>query len=672
LTQAKESSPKRMVARAGAALSGSIAIPGDKSISHRALIFGSQRLGTLEITNLLGSEDVHATAAALCQCGITIRRDGNSALVEGRGIGGLQEPSGVLDMGNSGTAARLLMGLLAPYAFNSFFTGDHSLCKRPMKRALTPLSLSGMQYTAASGDRLPLVIRGVTPALPIDYTSPVASAQVKSAVLLAGLTIRGTTRLVEPIPTRDHTERMARHFGFALREQTTSDGLRQIEVDGWQQPAPGDSALGIPGDPSSAAFPAVAALITPGSDLTLTDICINPHRIGLYHWLEKMGARIEWKNHREAAGEPIADLTIVHSELKGLEIPAEAAPSMIDEYPILAVAAAFAHGTTVMHGLDELRVKESDRLQAVHDGLRANGVEARIDGDSLIVEGAGGRVPGGGCVTTHYDHRIAMAFLVMGLAADKQVEVDDTRAIATSFPNFTALMHDIGAQISPERRRSSRRAPERRLVLAIDGPAASGKGTLAWKLSRHLNLPYLDTGKLYRAVGLRLIAAGEDPHDKQAAIAAAKAITEQDMHDPALRQEKVGQAASVISAMPEVRQILLDYQRDFAAARRGAILDGRDIGTVVCPEADIKIFMTASVETRARRRHAQLQGEGFEVVYESVLSGLKERDERDSARASAPLKPAEDAIEIDTTDMNIDEVFDFILDKLKERNTAAA
>jgi 3-phosphoshikimate 1-carboxyvinyltransferase len=664
LTFAKNNAPKPMTAIASHTLTGEVRAPGDKSISHRALIFGSMRLGALKIHNLLGSDDVKATAEALRQLGVPIEVSGDITTVSGVGIGGLSEPTGVLDMGNSGTAARLLMGLVAPYAFSSFFTGDESLCKRPMKRVLDPLALCGMQHQAASGDRLPLVVRGVSPALPINYTSPVASAQVKSAVLLAGFNLAGTTTLTEPTSTRDHTERMAKHFGFALDVNGNA-----ICVTGMQQPPRANAELTVAGDPSSAAFPAVAALICEGSTLLIKDICYNKERIGIYTWLAKMGAKIAWENEREAYGEQVADLRVAYSALKGIEIPAQAAPAMIDEYPILAVAAANASGTTIMHGLDELRVKESDRLQAIYDGLIANGVRAEIDGDAMIVHG--GDVKGGGRVKTHFDHRIAMSFLVMGLAAKQPVIVDDGRAIATSFPNFEPLMRGLGANISPERRRGKRTAPERRLVMAIDGPAASGKGTLAHKLSRHLNLPYLDTGTLYRAVGLRLIAEGKDPSCQSDAIAQAKAITVQDLSDPALRQEKVGQAASVISAMPEVRQILLDYQRTFAATKTGAIFDGRDIGTVVCPDADIKIFMTASVEARAKRRHKQLQGEGFEVVYESVLEGLRERDSRDENRENAPLTAAPDAIQIDTTDMRIDEVFDVILKTLEARNRYA-
>lgn len=672
MTKSPNLHPHALLSKRTGALHGTIIAPPDKSISHRALLFGSQRIGILEISHLLESEDVLGTMAALQRLGIRIEQEDKRYIVYGNGIGGLHEPSGMLDMGNSGTGARLLMGLVSSYPFSSFFSGDDSLCKRPMGRVLTPLSQSGMTYTAATGDRLPLVITGSNTPLPIAYESPVASAQVKSAVLLAGLNIAGKTTLIESTPTRDHTEIMAQHFGFAIQSDQPDEQKTIITVTGKQQPPRSDATITVPGDPSSAAFPVVAALITPESELTIQHMCTNRLRVGLYHWLEKMGANLAWQHERQEAGESIADLHARFSQLKGIDIPADAAASMIDEYPILAVAASYAEGTTVMRGLDELRVKESDRLQAVYDGLIANGIQADIQGDDLIIHGTGGNVPGGGRVTTHYDHRIAMSFLVMGLASEQPISVDDGRAIATSFPNFRELMSGIGAFIIPERREIDRIGMDRRLVIAIDGPAASGKGTLARRLSRHLNLPYLDTGTLYRAVGLRLVSDNLDPDNEEHAIDAARRVSEQDLSDPALRQETVGQAASIISAMPQVRKILLDYQRQFASAKEGAILDGRDIGTVVCPDADVKIFMTASLETRAKRRHEQLQGEGLEVVYDSVLKGLAERDKRDEERQSAPLKAAQDAVSLDTTDLTIDEVFAEILELLREKNIALA
>jgi cytidylate kinase len=401
---------------------------------------------------------------------------------------------------------------------------------------------------------------------------------------------------------------------------------------------------------------------------------MNPLRTGLFDTLKEMGANITLLNAREEAGEPIADVRVRYGTLKGVEVPASRAPSMIDEYPVLAVAAAFAEGVTVMHGLEELRVKESDRLQAIVDGLDACGVRTEVEGDTLRVYGSGGQVLGGGMIRTRLDHRIAMSFLVLGMASQQPVTIDDDRAIATSFPAFTALMNHAGADMraqvthTPQRAKAqlaavvNKRFPRR--VIAIDGPAASGKGTLARRLADHYGYAYLDTGSLYRAVAMKVVYSGHDPHDEAAAIDAASHLQDHDLANPKLRQEHVGNAASVISAMPRVREILLDYQRDFAKREDGAVLDGRDIGTVVCPQADFKVFMTASMDARAERRHRELQGQGIEVVYDSVLADLRERDERDSQRKSAPLKAAEDAIILDTTYMKANEVFEEIIKRI--------
>ncbi len=666
MTQSDLTSAQAFISQPGGRLYGEARIPGDKSISHRALMLGSQIIGTLHISGLLESEDVFSTMQALRQCGVSFTQEQGTWRVQGRGIGGLNEPANVLHLGNSGTSTRLLMGLLAPYPFTSFFAGDTSLSRRPMQRVITPLAQMGVQFVAHSGDTLPLAMSGGSDLLPITYELPVASAQVKSAILLAGLNIAGTTTVIEPVATRDHTEHLLTRLGVTLTRESQPEGGQIIRIDGQQDQQWQESDITIPADPSSAAFPIVAALITPGSDITVPAVCLNPLRAGLFTVLKRMGADLRVTNERQMAGEPVADITARHSTLQAVDVEAALAPAMIDEYPILAVACAFAEGRSVMRGIGELRVKESDRLQAIADGLRINGVSAQAHDDALVVDGTG-RVAGGGVVNTHYDHRIAMAFLVMGLVAEQPVRVDDGRAIATSFPTFLEVMNECGAGIFRERRTKPRMELSHPLVIAIDGPAASGKGTLGRRLSEHLGLPYLDTGSLYRAVGMRLLFAGEDPHNQEQAVAAAKAIRQEDFSNPQLRQEKVGQAASVISAMPEVRQILLDHQRRFAASARGAILDGRDIGTVVCPEADVKLFMTASIEARADRRHRQLQGQGIEVVYESVLQDLVERDARDSQRHSAPLLPAEDAITLDTTEMTTNEVYDHALQCVQAR-----
>ncbi|MFT5539636.1 MAG: 3-phosphoshikimate 1-carboxyvinyltransferase [Alphaproteobacteria bacterium] len=444
---AEISTLRPMIARPSAPLRGAITVPGDKSISHRALMIGAVAVGRTRIEGLLEGEDVLATAAALRNLGVTVSRlDGATYEVAGVGIGALATPDDVLNMGNSGTGARLLIGLLATHPLIAHITGDASLNQRPMLRVIEPLSGMGARFEARAGGRLPLVLTGARLPVPIEYRLPVASAQVKSAILLAGLNAPGMTTVIEPEPTRDHTELMLSHFGAQLKVTTDTDGARRIALIG--QPELTARTVRVPGDPSSAAFAAVAALITPGSDITINNIGINPLRIGLYKTLQEMGANITFTNLREDAGEPVADLHVRASRLKGVEVPAARAPSMIDEYPILAVAAACAEGETLMHGLAELRVKESNRLAAITEGLTAIGAEIREAGDSLAITGANGALAGGGPIATHFDHRIAMAFLVAGLSSATPVTVDDGRAIATSFPGFEGLMTGLGADIA--------------------------------------------------------------------------------------------------------------------------------------------------------------------------------------------------------------------------------
>lgn len=642
------------------ALKGGVTVPGDKSISHRALMLASQALGTTTVYGLLEGEDVLATAAALRQCGVPIERnDQGQWRIQGVGIGGLNEPADILDMGNAGTAARLLMGLLAPYPYHVQFTGDESLRKRPMQRVIGPLEQIGAEFWAREGGRLPLAMQGTGNPVPITYTLPVASAQVKSAVMLAGLNTPGATTVIEKEATRDHTERMLRFFGVQVDEVRQKDGTH-ITVHGQPQQTFQDREFWVPADPSSAAFPIVAALLVPGSDVTVSNICLNPARTGLFETLKEMGADLTILNPRDVGGEPVGDIRVRHSALHEVDVPAERAPSMIDEYPILAIAAACAKGKSVMRGVDELRVKESNRLAAMIAGLRACGAEAIEDGDNLVVYGRGKAPRGGATITTHYDHRIAMSFLVLGLVTDEPVTVDDTRAIATSFPGFMSLMKGLGATF--EESYGKPEGPHQRRLIAVDGPAASGKGTLARRLAEHFGLAYLDTGSLYRAVGMRVLYTNQDPHDTAAAIAAAHAIKEHDLANPKIRGERIGQAASIVSAIPEVREALLNYQHDFANRPEGAVLDGRDIGTVICPNADVKIYITASIEARAKRRHRQLQDYGITVEYQSVYDDLAERDARDQARAVAPLKPAEDAIILDTSAMTANEVLARVLE----------
>jgi len=430
--------------RPPAGLHGSVRVPGDKSISHRALMLGALAVGRTEISGLLEGEDVVATAAAMRALGATVERLGEGRWrVDGVGIGGLAEPADVIDYGNSGTGARLLLGILATHPIASFITGDASLRSRPMRRVTEPLSRFGARFAAREGGRLPVAVTGARDPVPIEYTLPVASAQVKSAVLLAGLNTPGETTVVEPQPTRDHTERMLGHFGANLRVEPLAQGGRRITLVG--QPELAAAPIAVPGDISSAAFPLVAGLVVPGSEVTVEGVGLNPSRTGLLASLAEMGADLAYLDERIEGGEPVADLRVRAGALRGADIPASRAPSMIDEYPVLAVAAACARGRTVMRGLGELRVKESDRLAGTAEGLAACGVKVAVEGDDLVVEGDGGAPAGGGLIETRLDHRIAMAFLVLGLATRSPVRIDDARPIATSFPGFTTLMNRLGA-----------------------------------------------------------------------------------------------------------------------------------------------------------------------------------------------------------------------------------
>jgi 3-phosphoshikimate 1-carboxyvinyltransferase len=438
--------PAPLKARRGGPLKGRVRVPGDKSISHRALIIGALTVGETKISGLLEGDDVLRTAGALRALGAQVERSGEGAwLVRGVGVGGFAPPATALDFGNSGTGCRLMLGAVAGCPVTATFDGDASLRKRPMRRVLEPLERIGAQALTPNDGRLPLTLAGARAPIPIVFESPVPSAQLKSAVLLAGLAAPGETIVVEAEPTRDHTEKMLAPFGAQLRVEASGENGRRIALVGQPELAP--QPVRVPADPSSAAFPLVAALITPGSDVILDGVMLNPLRTGLFATLIEMGARIEKLDIRNEGGEEVADLRVYAGPLRGVEVPAARAPAMIDEYPVLAVAAAFAEGTTVMRGLAELRVKESDRLAATAALLRANGIAAEITGDDLIVHGKG-RAPGGGFVATHMDHRIAMAALVMGLASEKPVAVDDTAFIATSFPGFAELMRSLGADLS--------------------------------------------------------------------------------------------------------------------------------------------------------------------------------------------------------------------------------
>jgi 3-phosphoshikimate 1-carboxyvinyltransferase len=438
--------PQPLTASRSIRISGRVRVPGDKSISHRALILGGLATGRTRIAGLLEAEDVMATARAIAKLGASVTREDGAFDILGQGVGGLQAPGTPLDFGNSGTASRLMLGVVTGHDMRAEFTGDASLCRRPMGRVLNPLTTMGLLVEAqAEGGTLPLAVRGTGDILPIVYELPVPSAQVKSSILLAGLHAPGRTTVVEPLPTRDHTERMLRFFGAELKIGDREDGGRAITVCGDAEL--GGAAFSVPGDPSSAAFIVAAGLICPGSEIVVENVLMNPTRTGFFETLREMGAEIEVLDLREEGGEPVGDLRVQAGPLRGVRVPSERAPTMIDEYPVLAVLSAFAEGETRMEGLSELKVKESDRLAATAAGLVACGVEAHVDGDDLIVRGTGA-VKGGSLVETHMDHRIAMAFLTLGLGAGEPVTVDDVSMVATSFPGFVPLMTKLGAEFA--------------------------------------------------------------------------------------------------------------------------------------------------------------------------------------------------------------------------------
>jgi 3-phosphoshikimate 1-carboxyvinyltransferase len=437
--------PAPLTARRNGPLKGRVRVPGDKSISIRALILGALTVGRTRVTGLLEGEDVLCTAGALRALGASIERAGEREwVVRGVGVGGFTEPAKPLDFGNSGTGCRLALGAVAGCPITATFDGDASLRGRPMQRVLDPLQRIGARTVSSHEGRLPLTLAGAKDPIPIVFSPPVPSAQLKSAILLAGLAAPGETVVIEREATRDHTEKMLKHFGAEIRIESEGAG-RRITLSGQPELVP--QPIAVPADPSSAAFPLIAALVVPGSDIVLDGVMMNPSRTGLFTTLAEMGALIEPLAERNEGGEQVADLRVRAGGLRGVDVPASRAPSMIDEYPVLAVAAAFAEGTTVMRGLKELRAKESDRLAATAALLRSNGVTAEISGDDLIVHGKG-REAGGGVVTTHMDHRIAMAAMVMGLASDRPVQIDDATFIATSFPGFVQLMQSLGADLS--------------------------------------------------------------------------------------------------------------------------------------------------------------------------------------------------------------------------------
>jgi 3-phosphoshikimate 1-carboxyvinyltransferase/cytidylate kinase len=619
------------------------------------------------VTGFLEGEDAISTMNAFRALGVRIEGPQQGRVtIHGVGLHGLKQSSAALDCGNSGTSMRLISGLLAGQPFDSTLVGDASLSKRPMKRVMDPLRLMGANIHANEGGRPPLNIQGNATLKAIAYTLPMASAQVKSSVLLAGLYAEGVTEVTEPAVTRDHTERMLRGFGVNVDVQGAT-----VRLQGGQ--ALKATRIDVPSDISSAAFFMVAASICEQADITLKHVGLNPTRTGVIDILKLMGANIELSNHAEVGGEPVADVRVRSAQLKGIEIPEHLVPLAIDEFPVLFVAAANAVGTTVLTGAEELRVKESDRIAVMADGLQACGVDAQPTADGMIIHGLG-HVQGLRYQATNIesqgDHRIAMSFTVAAIRAQGTMIIKGAQTVDTSFPGFVALCRSLGMNVQSVMLNQVGLPP----VIAIDGPTASGKGTVASLVAEKLGFQYLDSGAIYRVLAVAVEQQGLSPEQNDQ----LPAITELAWRLPvtfqqglvrlngedvsaAIRTEQAGEMASRLAAIPDVRQALLQRQRDFRAGH-GLVADGRDMGSVVFPDAALKVFLTASAEVRAQRRVAQIESRGLQADYQQIFSDLQARDARDTQRAVAPLKPCEDSKVLDCSQLGIQQVVDQICD----------
>ncbi len=632
-------------------LLGTIDIPGDKSISHRSIMFASLSNTEVTITNFLEGEDCLSTIDCFRKLGVEITRDHDTVKVKGNGLHGLIEPREVLDAGNSGTTLRLMMGILSAQPFFSVFTGDHSLAKRPMGRIIKPLSLMGAQIRARANDRnIPLAIMPTEGLHSLDYESPVASAQVKSAILLAGLCAGTKVSVNEPHISRDHTEKMLETFGVTVNRQGTKVSLDTIPTE---LTAP--KTIEVPGDISSAAFWMVAASICPGSDLLLKNVGMNPTRTGIYDALLAMGADITLENERTSGAEPVADMRVRYASLHGITLREEDIPRLIDEIPVLAVAAMFAEGKTVIKGAGELRVKETDRIMAVCQEFGKMGAIIEELPDGMIITG-GATLHCADC-ESYDDHRMAMALAIAGTAGDG-VRIANAHCADISYPTFYQELARIGSA--------------NRIALAIDGPAGAGKSTVAKQVAKRLGYVYVDTGAMFRVVALKALEAGT--RDEEAIARLAESLDLTMTYDDGnlevfvdgkdvtndIRTPEVTALVPMVAQIPAVRHSLLLMQREMAT-KGGIVMDGRDIGTNVLPNAELKIFMTASIEERANRRYLELTAKGYTVDIAELAREIAERDRMDMEREIAPLVQADDAIYLDTTKLSIEEVIQTIL-----------
>jgi len=640
-------------------LSGQFTVPGDKSISHRSIIFGSIATGTTHIKGFLRSEDCLATLKVMQALGVNIEDSKHEIIVHGVGLYGLKAPLHNLDCGNAGTAMRLLAGLLAAQKFDSTLVGDESLSGRPMGRVINPLTEMGASIDS-NDFKAPLKFSGHQTIKPITYNSPIASAQVKSAVLIAGLYANGVTTVVEPNKSRDHTETMLEGFGC----QVNVDGLK-VSIDG--QPVLTGQEIEVPADISSAAFFMVLGLCHPNADFVINNVSINPTREGVIKILQAMGGRLTLSNTKDQAGEQVADLRVQSSELKGIEVPHELIPSAIDEFPVLFIAAALADGTTILTGAEELRHKESDRIKVMVDGLQLLGIDCHELPDGASIRG--GQLQSG-LVDGHGDHRCAMSFLLAGtLSQGKEIAVKGCHNIGTSFPEFFDLVKSLGIQVKQP-------VP----VITIDGPSGVGKGTTCALVADLLGWHLLDSGSIYRALALKVMKASIDVNDEALLIETAinlnlaflmaddkstHIILDGDVVNEQLRSEECGEMASRIAPIPAVRQALFERQKAFLKSP-GLVADGRDMGTVVFKSAPLKVFLTANAEERAKRRHKQLKQKGVDVKIRALLEDIEARDYRDSTRKVAPLVPAADAHVIDTSDLSIKQVLAQIMNLVEQ------